>query len=112
MHNLRSIPRIIHVQNRNLNYYMKKNNSDTQYKNKYKNTYSRKQMEKKNNDNDAFSQRLQSVTKPRSLLRFAFPCWQSIYHFPNRVVYMQHKRPHLFLLLQSSILQLSKSLHS
>ena len=78
MHNLRSIPRIIHVQDRNINYYVKNNNSDTQCKNKYKKTYSCKQIEKKNNDNDAFSQRLQSVTKPRSWLRFASSCWQSI----------------------------------
>ena len=37
MHDLSSIPRIIHVQDRNINYYMKNNN--TQYKNKYKTIY-------------------------------------------------------------------------
>ena len=57
MNNLRSIPRIIHVQDRDINYYMENNN--TQYKNKYKNTYSYKQNGKKNNDNYAYSQRLQ-----------------------------------------------------
>ena len=56
MNNLRSIPRIIHVQDRDINYYVENNN--TQYKNKYKNTYSYKQNDKKNNDNDAYSQRL------------------------------------------------------
>ena len=46
-------------------------NNNTQYKNKYiKTSYSR-QKERKNNDNDAYSQRLQSVTKPRSWLLFA-----------------------------------------
>ena len=50
MHNLSSIPRIIHVQDRNINNYMK--NNYTKYKNKYKNTCSSKQNEKKNNDND------------------------------------------------------------
>ena len=49
MNNLRSIPRIIHVQDRDINYYVENNN--TQYKNKYKNTYSYKQNDKKNNDN-------------------------------------------------------------
>ena len=57
MNNLRSIPRIIHVQDRDINYYVENNN--TQYKNKYKNTYSYKQNDKKNNDNYAYSQRLQ-----------------------------------------------------
>jgi len=33
-------------------------NNNTQYKSKYKNTYSYKQTDKKNNDNDAYSQRL------------------------------------------------------
>ena len=41
MNNLRSIPRIIHVQDRDINYYVENNNR--QYKNKYKNTYSYKQ---------------------------------------------------------------------
>ena len=56
MHNLHSIPRIIHVQDRDINYYMENNNA--QHKNKYKNTYSYKQNDKENNDNDAYLQRL------------------------------------------------------
>ena len=56
MHNLHSIPRIIHVQDRDINYYMENNNA--QYKNKYKNTYSYIQNDKENNDNDAYLQRL------------------------------------------------------
>ena len=90
-----SIPRIIHVQDRNMNYYMKNNNM--QYEDKYKNTYSSKQKEKKNNDNDAYSQRLQSVTRPRSWLRFASPCCQSTYRFPNRFAYTQRKWQDVFL---------------
>ena len=59
MHNLSSIPRIIHVQDRNINYYMKNNNM--RYKNKYKNTYSSKQNEKKKNDNDAYLRMLNEI---------------------------------------------------
>ena len=46
-------------------------NNNTQYKNKYIKTFYSRQKERKNNDNDAYSQRLQSVTKPRSWLLFA-----------------------------------------
>ena len=72
---LSSIPRIIHVHDRNMNYYMKNNN--TQYKNKYKNTYSSKQNEKKNNGNDAYSQRIHG---PEWI--FAFP-WIVDNRFPK-----------------------------
>ena len=74
---------------------MKSNN--TQYKNKYKNTYFSKQNKKE--EQSVIMMLITTVTKPR-YMRFASPChaWLTIYRFQNRFVYSQlSKRPYHFL---------------
>ena len=84
MHNLSSMPRIIHVQGRNKNYQMKNNN--TPYKSNYKNIYSSKQNEKKNNDNDSYSQWLNCcLSKSKKILTYD----TTIYYFSATILSAQ-----------------------
>ena len=107
MHNLHSIPKIIHVQDRDIDYYMENNNA--QYKNKYKNTYSYKQNDKENNDNDAYLQRLHGPD--RVLLSLV----DNLY-IAFRIASSRRDANHPPLSLSNypccNPLQLSKSLHS
>ena len=103
MHNLRFIPRIIHEQDRNINYYVKNNNSDTQYKNKYKKTYSMIMMPFHNG---------YSLLRNHGPDCVLLPLVDNLYHhFPNRVVYMQHKPLSFAAIFNSPVVEISSLLN-